>query len=78
MSFRATEANATREPTTTGTAPVRAYLVLSGGRYTVSTTGPADAFLGDAGGGRVDIDAAATENANSALLFKHGTRFRIV
>jgi hypothetical protein len=76
MSFRASEGAQWSDPG----AAVRkraAYLVLQdNGFYTVSTTGPADAYLG-ASGTRVTIDPAATAHANGASLLKVGTRFRI-
>ena len=78
MSFRSVEANQTKESTTVGLTATRVYIVTSGSRYALTTVGPADAYLGDAGSGRVDIDTGATEHANGALLLKIGTRTRLV
>ena len=76
MSFRAGEFAQWNEPQTSGVTVRPAYLVESGGRYQVSTTGPAAAFFGDAGGGRVQIDAAATAHANGVRLLAVGPRIR--
>lgn len=77
MSFFSDEHAQWNEPQTAGVTVATAYLVLSGSRYTVDTTGPADAYLGDNTGGRVTIDAAATSHANSARLLSVGTRIRL-
>lgn len=76
MSFRSSEGSQHRD-TEAAVAKRAAFLVLSGSRYTVSDTGPADAFLGASTGTRVKVDPAAGAHANGARLVKIGTRYRI-
>lgn len=76
MSFRSSEGAQWRDAEA-AKAKKAAFLVLqANGRYTVSTTGPADAYFGSAGGGRVKIDASATEHRPNVRLVKVGDRFR--
>jgi hypothetical protein len=54
-----------------------AYLVISGSRYTLSTTGPADAYFTDSGSGRLAIDSGATATEPGIRLTSNGTRITL-
>lgn len=55
---------------------VLGYLVESGGRYTLSSTGPADAYLHDTGDGRLHIATSGTQDA-TIYATSGGTRYSI-